>query len=98
MNHPLFPAALLCLALGGISGCSSTPQLTESPQSLPIHKPSECLSPQLPSVQTMDERFDSLALADQAAMVANAVIVNEHRRHVAEAILGRCATWAASVR
>lgn len=46
----------------------------------------------------LDERFDGMVLADQAALVANATIINEHRRHVAEAILARCAKWAASVK
>jgi hypothetical protein len=32
-----------------------------------------------------------MALDDQVALLANMVVVNDHRRHVSEAILLRCA-------
>ena len=51
------------------------------------------MSPQLPGIQILDERFDNLDLEDQVAMWGNATVVNEHRRHVAEGLLARCAKW-----
>lgn len=79
-----------CLAL---CACASTPQLPEPLKPLPLVKPSECVSPQLPDTQLIDERFDALLLDEQVAMLANAWVVNERRRHSAEAILARCGDW-----
>lgn len=94
MKHPYQELALL-FALAAISGCASRQPPQEPLPRQPIVRPAECLSPSLPSTQVLTERWDSLLLADQAAMLANAVAVNEHRRHVAEAILARCAmAWA----
>lgn len=38
-----------------------------------------------------------MGLEDQVALLAGMVVANEHRRHVAEAILERCGRFVRSV-
>lgn len=59
----------------------------------PVAKPSECVSPRLPSLVVLRPEFDNLDLDQQAALLAGAIFANEYRRRTAEAILARCAKW-----